>query len=403
MGQATVIVAGHICLDILPGFASEPRFDAEPTSGSQLPFDFNSQFTPGGLTRVGPAVFSTGGAVANTGLALHKLGVQTALVARSGDDLFGSAVRQIVAGFDPHLADGIAAIPGETTAYTIIISPPGVDRLFLHCPGANDRFRAEDIPSALLEQVRLLHFGYPPVMESIYRQGGAELERIFQRAKTAGVTTSLDLCSVDPASEAGRIDWTALLARTLPFVDLFAPSLDELLFMLDRPAFDQAAGGGGVCAWLLAQPQRLSALGERLLALGAKMTLIKLGNCGVYLRTARHEALDGFGRGQPAGLYAWADRELWAPCFRVPVAGTTGSGDATIAGFIAALLRGLSPTEALTAAVAVGACSVEAIDALRGIPDWETMQHRVAAGWERLLPAGRLPGWRWTGEVWERG
>jgi hypothetical protein len=36
----------------------------------------------------------------------------------------------------------------DVTSYTIAISPPGVDRTFLHCPGANQTFRADDVPIA---------------------------------------------------------------------------------------------------------------------------------------------------------------------------------------------------------------------------------------------------------------
>ena len=39
---------------------------------------------------------------------------------------------------------------------------------------------------------------------------------------------------------------------------------------------------------------------------------------------------------------AWANYENWSPCFQVDVVGTTGAGDATIAGFLAALLRDMS-------------------------------------------------------------
>jgi hypothetical protein len=79
----------------------------------------------------------------------------------------------------------------------------------------------------------------------------------------------------------------------------------------------------------------------------------------------------------------------------VNLVGTTGSGDATIAGFLAALLRGLGPAEALTAAVAVGACNVEAADSLSGLLPWEDVQRRIRAGWARL-PASlpRKGGWR---------
>jgi len=383
MAIGTAIVAGHICLDIIPQFVH------------QTAIDFHTQFQPGSLTRVGPVIFSTGGAVSNTGLVLHKLGIPTRLVARIGDDLFGQQVQRIVSDSGAHLAQGIAAVPGETTSYSVIISPPGVDRLFLHCPGANDSFSADDVPTDWLASTHILHFGYPPVMRRMIEHGCAELEHLFRRAKAAGSTTSLDLCSVDSTNEIGRLDWQAILAQVLPWIDLFTPSLDELLFMLDRSRFVEATAKGGVRALLQAEPGLLSALGERLLAMGVKMALIKLGDCGAYLRTAKAAVLGGMGRAQPAGLGAWGGRELWAPCFRVQVVGTTGSGDSTIAGFISGLLRGLSPEATLTAAVAVGACNVEASDALSGVPSWETVQSRVAMGWERLMFRSAIPGWRW--------
>jgi sugar/nucleoside kinase (ribokinase family) len=76
---------------------------------------------------------------------------------------------------------------------------------------------------------------------------------------------------------------------------------------------------------------------------------------------------------------------VYSPCFRAnEVAGTTGAGDCTIAGFLASLLRRESPAEAATSATAVGACSVEAADATGGVPEWEMVRKRMQAGWERL-------------------
>jgi len=96
---------------------------------------------------------------------------------------------------------------------------------------------------------------------------------------------------------------------------------------------------------------------------------------------------------------------LWAPCFRVEVVGTTGAGDAAIAGFIAGLLRGLAPAATLTAAVAVGACNVEAADALSGIRPWDETLGRIAAGWPRRALAIDAAGWRFDAEqgLWARG
>ncbi len=379
----SAIVAGHICLDIIP------QFDRN------LAFDFRKQFQPGSLTKVGPAILSTGGAVSNTGLVLNRLGIPTTLVAKTGDDLFGGAVRDIAAKFGAQLAQGIAIDPEATTSYTVIVSPPGLDRLFLHCPGANGTFNAEDVPFEQVAGVDIFHFGYPPVMKRIYQNNGAELVKIFQAAKAAGATTSLDMCMPDPADEAGHVNWRAILEAVLPFVDIFQPSLDETLFILNRGLFEQTFRGGALRNTILADPQLASDLGYQLIAMGARIVVLKMGDCGAYLRTAGREALEGMGRAAPADPGAWANRELWAPCFRVNVVGTTGSGDSTIAGFISGLLRGMSPEQTLTSAVAVGACNVEAADALSGVPSWETVQERVARGWERRMPCEELPGWKW--------
>ena len=130
-----------------------------------------------------------------------------------------------------------------------------------------------------------------------------------------------------------------------------------------------------------------------LLRLGVKMAVIKLGERGLYLRTAGVERLGQMGRGAPASPAAWADQELWAPCFQVEVVGTTGAGDATIAGFLSGLLRYLPPLQAMVAAVGVGACDVEAADATSGIRSWEETLQRIASGWPQHVMALAATGW----------
>jgi fructose-1-phosphate kinase PfkB-like protein len=68
----------------------------------------------------------------------------------------------------------------------------------------------------------------------------------------------------------------------------------------------------------------------------------------------------------------------------VDVVGTAGSGDCTIAGFLSALLRGLSAEDTITSAVAVGACNVEKADTLSGVRTWDETMRRVGSGWTRL-------------------
>ena len=51
----------------------------------------------------------------------------------------------------------------------------------------------------------------------------------------------------------------------------------------------------------------------------------------------------------------------------------------------------------MTGAVAVGACNVEAADAVSGVPAWDVVQGRTQAGWEQLPVTLKLPGWGWDG------
>lgn len=385
------IVAGHICLDVIPDLFAYPEFRLD------------ALLRPGHLVEIGPAAFSTGGPVANTGLALHRLGIRTQLMGKVGNDLFGQAVRQIVASYGSHLADGMIVDEQVSTSYTVIISPPGVDRILMHYAGANDTFGADDVRYDLVARARLFHFGYPPVMRRMYEDGGRQLAELDRRAKETDVTTSLDMAFVDPASEAGRADWVGILKSTLPHVDIFMPSLEEILFMLHREKFDQFYHAADRVGFLsLVTPQLLSDLGHELLDMGVKIIGLKLGERGLYVRTADRSAIGALGRARPSDVSAWANREMWSPCFQVNVVGTTGSGDATIAGFLGALLRDLSPEEALTAAVAVGACNVEAADALSGIRPWGETLQRVREGWARHPLTVHARGWRFDAshQIW---
>jgi len=382
------IVAGHICLDVFPTLV-----------GGSV------QFKPGQTVEAGPVVFSTGGAVSNTGLALHKLGVSTGLMGKVGSDLFGQAILHIVESHGQGLSKGMVVVPGESSSYSIILSPPNADRMLIHAPGCNATFGAGDVRYGTLESIRLFHFGYPPLMERMYADNGAELTAIFQRVKVMDITTTLDLSMPDPNSTAGRADWHTILSATLPYVDIFLPSAEEILLMLRRPIFDQLAADTHNSRPLdQMEPEMISELGQTLLDMGAKIVGLKIGDRGLYLRTANAKALAKMGRCGVADIPTWSDRELWAPCFSTQVAGTTGSGDATIAGFLMGILRGMSPEETLQAACAVGACNVEAVDALSSIRSWPETAKRIAAGWPRLLIALDLAeaGWRWdsTHEVW---
>src|SRR5438874_8284481 len=133
-------------------------------------------------------------------------------------------------------------------------------------------------------------------MERMYAENGAELATIFQRVKAMGITTTLDLSMPDPNSSAGRADWHAILGRTLPYVDVILPSAEEILLMLRRQVFDQFAANALTSRPLdQMKPELFSELGQTLLDMGAKIVGLKVGDHGLYMRTANASVLSNMG------------------------------------------------------------------------------------------------------------
>jgi sugar/nucleoside kinase (ribokinase family) len=363
-----VIVAGHICLDVIPEFTRSNT----------------KAFVPGSLHQVGPSIMETGGAVANTGLALHRLGFKTRLIGKIGKDFFGKEILKRLENLDPFLSDGMIIQPDTATSYTIVINPPGTDRIFLHCPGANDSFSPEDIMDSKLENIDLFHFGYPPLMKRMFEGNGRELTEIFQRMKEKQLTTSLDMALPDPSSEAGKTNWRKVLIETLPYVDLFLPSLEEILFMV----------GSEVDRTSVVDQKLLSKIADELLQWGTAIVCIKLGESGLYVKTTsdrRRLEISGIGDfSNETILSAFVGREFIVPCFDVHVKGTTGAGDCTIAGFLGGIMKGLKPEQAGVYACAVGAYCVEKIGAISNIPNWEDVKDRIHLGWKRLDPKVKM-------------
>jgi sugar/nucleoside kinase (ribokinase family) len=381
MTRHSIIAAGHCCLDVIPNFAAHA----------------DGALVPGNLIEVGPAVLAPGGCVSNVGLALHRLGTPVRLLGKVGDDPFGRILLDFYAQVD--LAVGMLISSGETTSYSVVISQPGNDRIFLHCPGANHTFSAAEIAAADLTGVVIFHFGYPPLMRQMYENEGAGLAQVFHRVQSQGIFTSLDMALPDSMSEAGQVDWQVILRRTLPFVDAFLPSIEELLFMLDRERYEQMRDRYGDDHLINAVDGPLvDEYIEQLIVWGAAMVAVKMGNQGLYLRTtADPSRWETLATTIPIlADPAWHGRRLFAPCYLVDVAGTTGAGDATIAGFLLGLLAGSDPAETLRGAVAVGACSVEQVDATSGILAWEQVQERLRSGWVQRPVQIALPGWTYA-------
>ena len=366
-----IIAAGHICIDITPVF---PK-------GTHCA-EIGELMVPGRLIHMDAADVHTGGSVANTGLALKLLGADVHLLGKVGDDAFGTMVRDILASYG---AGGLVVDGESTTSYSVVVAIPGIDRIFLHSPGANNTFTNADIPEEALEEAAMFHIGYPPVMRKLYENGGAELAAILRRVKDHGIATSMDMTNIDPNSEAGRIDWVEILAAALPYTDFFVPSFEELCFMLDRDRYETLSAKGGDMTAGLDMLRDVKPLADRCLELGCRAVLIKCGISGMYYKTSGREAMAAVGSRLELDAAAWADCEGVQPCFKADqVLSGTGAGDTSIAAFLMAAAEGKAPAQCASLAAAEGACAVTAYDALGGLKKLDELEARIASGWETM-------------------
>lgn len=362
------IAAGHICLDITPAFP-------ESMAGKSL--------IPGQLIHMEGITLSIGGAVPNTGLSMRLLGAETKLMGKIGKDEFGKVILDELKKYGSD--QDMVISPDESTSWTIAIALPGIDRTLLHMPGTNDTFGADDLKTEELKDAVLFHFGYPTLMKKMYQNRGDDLLKMLRLAKSCGPLVSLDMAGIDPGSEVGRVDWEEILKKTLPFVDFFVPSAEELCYMLDRDLYrewHERAGDGDVCDYLYGKEVR--ALVDRVLEFGAKTALIKCGASGLYCRTTGKDRMNEICRRLELDPESWIDREYFEPSY-VPdiIRSGTGAGDTCIGAYLAAILQGESLPEALHLAAGEGACCVSSYDTLSGLLPMDALKEKIRSGWKK--------------------
>lgn len=241
---------------------------------------------------------SGGGAGANVAVWLAKLGVPVTLCGRIGADPAGQAQRAELTAAGVVCA--LATDPALPTGCIVVLVSPGGERTMLPDPGANAALHPDDLPDPL--PATHLHLsGYPLLRESSRPAALAALER----ARTAGLTVSVDPASVGPLTAAGPDNFHAW-ARG---IDLLLPNLDEARL-------------------LSGEPDPLSA--ARTLARRYEAVVVSLGPAGALWASGR-------------------ELELVPPAAAVAALDSTGAGDALAAGVLAAWLTGQTGPAAVAA------------------------------------------------------
>jgi ribokinase len=258
-------------------------------------------------TLVDSADLVLGGSAAIVACGLARLGVATALAATVGDDLYGAFVRDALAGCGVDTR-WVRTDPAVATGISVVLSVG--DRAILTHPGTIATTGPEVVDESLLASVRHVHSASYFLQPRL----APYLPQVFERARAGGASTSVDT-NWDPAQQ-----WSGT-AALLEHSDVLLPNAAELLALTSSDDLDAAA--------------------REVLGLGCRVALKDGAAGGVLWQTA--------------------DTVVRVPAPEVTALDTTGAGDSFDAGFISAMLEGLSPEDCLTRAVRCGSLSTRAV------------------------------------------
>jgi ribokinase len=255
---------------------------------------------------------SFGGSAANFAAQSARLGVKTGLVCCVGDDLYGQMYLRELAqiGVD---TSSILVLEDKPTGVFVIATASNDERIVMVDPGANRFLEKHVLEEEYLAKARTIHVA-----------GG--LPMTTSKAAEIATTEGL-LLSLDPGKTAEAIDYFGILRRT------------DLLFVNEHELRE----------YFKVEPTESAVRGLAKTFPG--VVIVKMGSEGAI-------ATDGF-------------EFCSSQAFDVPVADTTGAGDAFAAGFLTAWTRLEKIEQALHMANAVAALKITKIGAQNGQPSLE--------------------------------
>ncbi len=267
-----------------------------------------------------------GGGAANTGGALGRMGFDVGVFSKVGRDTNGDFILGELArsGAD---TSGVAVSSSDSTPFTYVSVWKGGDRTFVHTPGANKTFSADDLDVGKLLSTDFLIYQDLCVLPMLDGLPGAE---ILKDARARGIVTLLDECW-------GLGPDRSIFETMLPYCDYVMPSLDDMLAIY--PGMDETQ------------------IAAHILAKGPAAVIIKMGSRGC--------------------LVCRGDERTHVLALPADVVDTTGAGDCWDAGFAAGLAEG---EDLITAARIGNACAafcVEAVGGCAGVPDYAAVRERA--------------------------
>ena len=262
-----------------------------------------------------------GGKGANQAVCIARLRGKAILGGCLGKDQLG---QQLKSGLEKEgvITDYISMDEKEHSGVTMIIINKDGDNSIVLDPGANMKFSPERASSLekILPRVSIVLSQLEIPVETI--------DFIFNKAKKIGITTILDAGPAKPLPPS-------LLSNT----DILSPNQTELESLLKRR---------------ITNIEQAKNEAEKLLEWGIKTVILKLGDKGSYLLTAKEK--------------------LYFPAFKVTPVDTTAAGDAFMGALCLSLTQNKPLPQAIEFANLAGACTVTKMGAQPSLPTLEEIE-----------------------------
>lgn len=302
-GPFDILVAGEINPDLILTGDVRPAFDQTEKLVDSAALTIGSS----------SAIFACGAA---------RLGLKVAFIGICGDDVFGRFMLDEMRRRDVDVSNVILHPDGQT-GLSVILNEQ-VDRAILTHPGLIGALQASAISDGLLQQARHLHVASYFLQTKLQ----PDLPYLFQRARSLGLTTSLDP-NYDPSET-----WTGF-DELLEVTNVFLPNEKEARSLTGESNVNLA----------------VDRLGSRVETLG-----VKLGAEGAV----------GVRKGEKVRVSS----------IPVKVVDTVGAGDSFDAGFLCGYLNHWPLEKTLRLACICGALSTQQAGGTDGQPSLdEAMQY----------------------------
>ena len=260
-----------------------------------------------GTSNPGHTRISPGGVGRNIAACLGLLGAPVRLVSAVGDDAFGDEVLRVTAACGADVG-GVRRAPGATGTYTAVLDDRG-------------ELVAAVSDMEIIDQLELdaIHLADAALVVVDGNLAHGQAARVVQSAATAGVPLAFEPVSV---AKAGR------LADLVHDLFLVTPNADELAALTGRPLAD----------WR-------SSVGD-LHARGVEHVWLRHGAEGSWMCSRGHHLVH-------------------LPAVPATVVDVTGAGDAMLAAWIAAWLRGADAVAAAREGHRAAAATIESPHTVR--------------------------------------